>query len=71
MPLGGWGGDNLKGGSSEDLLIGGGTAYDVTDAALSAIMTEWTAKRPFLTRIDNLTNGVGATKQYKLKRWGR
>ena len=49
-------------------MIGGPTEYDATDAALSAIMTEWTGRKSLATRIDNLTNGFGPALQYKLTR---
>jgi Ca2+-binding RTX toxin-like protein len=66
--IGGLGSDNLRGSYSEDILIGGTTDYDVNDAALRAILAEWTARRPFSTRINNLTNGGGLNGSFVLKR---
>ena len=65
--IGGEGQDTLRGSSSDDILIGGRTAYDANEAALLAILAEWTSARPFSTRINNLTAGVGPSGAYKLK----
>ena len=64
--IGGLGDDSLKGGSSEDILVGGTTQYDEDGTALQAIMTEWTARRSFATRIDHLSYGWGLNGQYVL-----
>jgi len=66
--IGGRGADNLTGGSGEDLVIASRTDYDANDQALSAIMTEWTARSPFATRIEHLTAGVGPAQAYKLRK---
>ena len=42
-----------------DLLIAGTTAYDGNEAALAAIMAEWTSGRDYATRIANLS-GTGS-----------
>jgi uncharacterized delta-60 repeat protein len=39
--IGGGGADTLVGGAGEDILIGGATNYDANDAALNAIVSEW------------------------------
>jgi Ca2+-binding RTX toxin-like protein len=66
--IGGRGADSLTGGSGEDLLIASRTDHDANDQALSAIVTEWTARTSFATRIDNLTAGVGPAQAYKLRK---
>ena len=43
----------------DDLLIAGTTAYDANDAALAAIMAEWTSGRDYATRVANLS-GTGS-----------
>jgi Ca2+-binding RTX toxin-like protein len=56
--LGGLGADTLTAGSGDDLLIGGTTAFDANEAALAAILAEWTSGRDYATRIANLS-GTG------------
>ena len=56
--LGGDGADTLRGGIGDDLLIGGRTTYDNNNAALAAIMAEWTSTRSFTQRRNNLTAGI-------------
>jgi Ca2+-binding RTX toxin-like protein len=51
------GGAGRHGGS---ILIGGSTAYDDNDAALRALLAEWSSHRPLRTRIANLTDGSGS-----------
>ena len=46
--IGGEGQDTLRGSSSDDILIGGRTAYDANEAALLAILAEWTSARAVL-----------------------
>src|SRR5262249_1691352 len=41
--IGGLGADQLTGNGGSDILIGGRTAFDANDAALAAIMAEWTS----------------------------
>jgi hypothetical protein len=65
--IGGSGQDRLKGSNREDILIGGTTAYDTDQSALVSIMAEWTSRRPFATRMKNLTSGVGTGKSIKLR----
>jgi fibronectin-binding autotransporter adhesin len=38
-------------------LIGGSTAFDANDAALSAILAEWSSSRPRSARIANIERG--------------
>jgi Ca2+-binding RTX toxin-like protein len=52
--IGGTGADHLVGGSGDDILIGGTTAFDSNDAALCAIMAEWTSDHDYSTRVANL-----------------
>jgi len=66
--IGGPGRDLLIGGprasaligiGGDDLMIAGTTAYDANDAALAAIMAEWTSRRGYATRVANLS-GTGS-----------
>jgi len=41
------------------LIIAGTTAYDQNDAALSAILAEWTSSRRYAERVENLRSGQG------------
>jgi Ca2+-binding RTX toxin-like protein len=52
--IGGTGSDQLSGGAGDDLLIGAATSHDANDAALSAILAEWTSPRPYPSRVANL-----------------
>jgi autotransporter-associated beta strand protein len=56
--IGGIGADRLVGNAGDDLLIAGTTAYDDHDAALLAILAEWTSTRGYHARIANL-QGAG------------
>jgi uncharacterized delta-60 repeat protein len=60
--IGGTGADRLVGNADDDLLIAGSTVFDGNQAALSAILTEWSrADRTYQQRVDALmTTGVGA-----------
>jgi hypothetical protein len=53
--IGGTGADQIVGNGGDDLMIGGMTAFDGNDAALSAIDAEWTSGHDFATRIANLS----------------
>jgi hypothetical protein len=57
--IGGSGASTLKSQGGDDLLIGGTTAFDGNEAALSAIMAEWTSGRDYATRVANLS-GTGS-----------
>jgi CSLREA domain-containing protein len=52
--VGGIGADRIVGNADDDLLIAGRTAFDANDAALLAIMAEWTSQRDYATRVANL-----------------
>ncbi|MCA9248679.1 MAG: choice-of-anchor D domain-containing protein, partial [Planctomycetales bacterium] len=57
--IGGTGVDRLIGARGKDLLIGGSTDHDSDEAALRAILAEWTGSGSLATRISNLRNGGG------------
>jgi len=58
--IGGTGADKMIGNGGDDILIGGTTSYDGNQAALIAIMAEWTSSHDYVTRVANLTNtGTG------------
>src|SRR5262249_55521305 len=50
----GRGADQLTGGGGDDILIGGATLYDANQAALDAILAEWTSAATYVTRIRHL-----------------
>ncbi len=58
--IAGRGADVVFGNGGDDLAIGGTTAYDANDAALTAIMAEWTSGHSFATRVANLSNTGGS-----------
>jgi autotransporter-associated beta strand protein len=68
LVIGGNGADTLKGLSSGDILIGGSTAWDANEAALLAIMAEWTSPADYVTRVSHLrgTLAGGANGGYLL-----
>ncbi|HUG93562.1 MAG TPA: PKD domain-containing protein, partial [Planctomycetaceae bacterium] len=53
--VGGTGADRIVGNAGDDILIAGSLVFADLDAALFAIMAEWTSDRDYLTRIANLT----------------
>jgi fibronectin-binding autotransporter adhesin len=57
--IGGFGADRLIGNGSDDLLIAGFTSFDESEAALTAIMNEWTSSRSYTERVANL-QGCGS-----------
>jgi Ca2+-binding RTX toxin-like protein len=57
--IGGRGRDNLNGGTSDDILLGGTTPLSGNEAALVAVMAEWTSLRPYAVRVANL-QGTGS-----------
>jgi CSLREA domain-containing protein len=60
--IGGDGHDLASGGGGRDILIGGATAFDANQAALLAILAEWTSTRSYEQKRANLTNaGSGPT----------
>src|SRR5205085_2567665 len=58
--IGGLGADVLSANGGDDILIGGTTAFDANDAALAAVVREWTSARSYATRVQNLTDGTGS-----------
>jgi hypothetical protein len=56
--IGGAGAAHLVGNSGDDILIAGTTAFDNNEAALAAIMAEWTSNRSYADRVANLS-GTG------------
>ncbi len=54
LMIGGTGADRLVGNADDDILIAGSTAFDAMDAALAAIMAEWTSTRGYADRVKNL-----------------
>lgn len=62
--IGGDGRDWLLGGNGQDLLIGDRTIHDQNDAALIAILTEWSSTRSRETRVRNLTDGSGSAERF-------
>ncbi len=52
--IGGFGRDRLVGNADDDILIAGTTAYDAAEAALCAIMAEWSSSADFATRTNRL-----------------
>lgn len=60
--IGGRGEDQLSGGFlgiGEDLLIGGETAYDLSNDAILAILQHWSARGRYNARVSALRNGTG------------
>jgi Ca2+-binding RTX toxin-like protein len=57
--IGGLGSDTLNGDPGSNIMIGGTTDFDANDAALAAIMNEWTrTDETYQQRVNNIT---GAT----------
>jgi uncharacterized repeat protein (TIGR01451 family) len=54
--IGGTGSDRMIGGGGDDILIGGYTSYDANDAALCALMAEWTSNDSFAVRVARITD---------------
>ncbi len=57
--IGGTGRDKLYGNAFDDILIAGSTTHDEDDAALQAILNEWTSANNYITRVSNIRNGGG------------
>ena len=53
--------DTLRGGSGNDLLVGGRTIYDANTAALDQIHTLWTLRVAYSSRTQWLREGIGGT----------
>jgi RTX calcium-binding nonapeptide repeat (4 copies) len=58
--IGGRGSSTLKANGGDDILISGSTSYDANDAALLAIMAEWTSADTFAQRVAYLSDAVNA-----------
>ena len=56
--IGGSDSDELEGGGEDDIIIGGNTSDDANDAALRAILSEWTSGNSFEQRVGNVTDGA-------------
>jgi Ca2+-binding RTX toxin-like protein len=54
--VGGTGADRLIGNGGDDILISGTTSYDANEAALAAVMAEWTSDHDVAKRVANLTD---------------
>ena len=65
--IGGASGDRLDGGRGDDILIAGTTIYDHDDAALNALMAEWSSSAGYSTRIANIRSGGGSLNGIKLE----
>ena len=59
--IGGQGADRIVGNSQDDILIAGITTFDNNEAALSAIMAEWTSLRDYSTRTANISGTGGGS----------
>jgi Ca2+-binding RTX toxin-like protein len=59
--IGGLGADVLQGNGGDDILIGGTTSFDANDAALCALLAEWSSGHSYSDRVKNLSNGSGST----------
>lgn len=73
--VGGSGSDWLYGGNGEDLILAGQSntlldeadfEYGIRQAAIQAVMAEWTSIRSYLLRIASLRSGVGANNSIAL-----
>jgi uncharacterized repeat protein (TIGR01451 family) len=57
--MGGEGADQLFGTGDDDILVGGSTAHDNDREALEAILSEWTVRSSYVSRVNNIRNGGG------------
>jgi Ca2+-binding RTX toxin-like protein len=57
--IGGNGSDKLYGNAKDDILIAGSTSHDEDDAALQAILNEWTSDDLYDDRVNFIRTGVG------------
>jgi Ca2+-binding RTX toxin-like protein len=64
--IGGRGVDGLFGEADDDILVGGVTVHDNDQAALRAILAEWTSTSSYNTRAGRLRSGGGANGVYVL-----
>lgn len=68
--VGGTGSDRLIGNADDDILIAGTTAYDAHDAALCAILAEWTSSRSYADRVANLRGDGSEAGRFGARRNG-
>jgi hypothetical protein len=71
--IGGSGAAQLVSNFGDDMLIAGTTAFDANEAALAAIIAEWTSARSYADRVANLSgtgSGPRANGNYFLKASG-
>lgn len=61
--IGGAGGDRIAGNADEDILVAGTVASSIDEAALTAIMAEWTSSRTYAQRVANIRNGSGTAER--------
>ena len=66
LMIGGIGADRIIGNQDKDILVAGWAAYDNNDAAIAALMLEWTSGNNNATRRSNITNGTGLTAGFRL-----
>src|SRR5205085_1709197 len=59
--IGGNGADQIFGGGGDDILVAGSTTFDEDPNSLQAIMAEWTSQNGYVTRVNNLRFGGGAS----------
>jgi uncharacterized repeat protein (TIGR01451 family) len=64
--IGGRGGDTLFGETQDDILVAGLTVHDNDEAALRAILAEWTSSNGYNTRVNNIRSGGGANGVFVL-----
>jgi uncharacterized repeat protein (TIGR01451 family) len=57
--IGGEGRDELFGSGDDDILVGSSTVHDNDQEALEAILSEWTARRSYVARVNNIRFGGG------------
>jgi Ca2+-binding RTX toxin-like protein len=58
--IGSLGLDLLFGEAQDDTLVAGSTSYDEDEAALLAILAEWTSTNSYIARVNNIRLGGGA-----------
>ena len=56
----------MYGEGGDDILIGGTTVHDANEAALVAIMAEWTSDNDYATRVANIRAGLGQSAGFRL-----
>lgn len=64
--IGGEGADELFGIGDDDILVGGSTAHDNDQEALEAILSEWTSRRSYVARVNNIRTGGGNNGAFTL-----